>query len=71
MKVGDRAVVEYQLGTRIQHANYWPGTITEVTPGQRIATIELDEVPRILTTKTLRVETKFIFIRHRPCEGRP
>jgi hypothetical protein len=48
------------------NTHYWPGTITEVTPGQRLATIELDEKPGILTTKILRVETKYLFTRHRP-----
>jgi hypothetical protein len=62
MKVGDRAVLEY----RMANTHYWPGTITEVTPGQRLATIELDEKPGILTTKILRVETKYLFTRHRP-----
>ena len=61
MKVGDRAVLEY----RMADTHYWPGKITEVTPGKRLATIKLDEKPSILTTDTLRVETQHLFTRFR------
>jgi len=60
MKVGNRAILEYRMAT----VHYWPGVITEVTPGRRIATIKLDKIPSILITDVLRVSTKHLFIRY-------
>ena len=62
MKVGDRVVLEYKLA----NTHYFPGKITEITKGKRIATVKLDEKPNFLSTDTLRVETKHLFARWRP-----